>query len=174
MHESSHKGPVTPRRLLHKLLLGLVAGAISYALLFWSHGPWQEIVAAALVGSVVGVVDRCPRRILVGSAACVTGWLVGTLLFGLWIELGIGAWLGAGAFLAGALAFYRRRWLILPGMLLGVLAGSVAESSRFLTVLATPLRNFDMQLLLLLSAGLFLNLVAGLLAPPLRRTNVLS
>jgi hypothetical protein len=142
--------------------------------LLWLHGPWQEIVAAALIGSVVGVVDRCPRRILIGSTMCVAGWLAGTLIFGLWIELGIGAWLGAGAFLAGAFAFHRRRWLFFPALLLGILAGSVAEFSRFLTVLATPLRSFDMQLLLLLSAGLFLNLVAGLLAPPLGRTHALS
>jgi hypothetical protein len=63
---------------------------------------------------------------------------------------------------------------MLPAVVLGILAGSVAESSRFLTLFVTPLRGFDMQLLLLLSAGLFLNLVAGLLAPPLRRTHVLS
>jgi uncharacterized membrane protein YjjP (DUF1212 family) len=80
------------RHICGKLVLGLLAGAMSYAVLFWLHGPWKEIVAATLIGSVVGIVDLSPRRILVGSAACAIGWLLGSILFGVWLELGLGAW----------------------------------------------------------------------------------
>jgi hypothetical protein len=160
-----------PRHVCRKLLLGLVAGGLSYVLLLWLHGPWEEIVAAALIGSVVGIADLSATRILVGSIACSMGWLLGSILFGVWIELGLGAWLVAGAFLGAAFGACRRWWMALPAMLLGLVAGLVAEASRYLTVFMTTLRGVDMQLLLLLSAGLFLNAVATLMAPPIRRVN---
>jgi hypothetical protein len=160
------------RHVCRKLLLGLVAGVVSYVLMLWLHGPWEEIIAATLIGSVVGIADLSPARIVVGSTACATGWLLGSMLFGVWMELGVGAWLIAGAFLGAAFGAYRRRWwMVIPAMLLGLVAGLIAESSRYLTVLVTPLRGFDMQLLLLLSAGLLLNMVAALIAPPFRRAN---
>jgi hypothetical protein len=163
--------PISARHVCRKLLLGLAAGAFSYVLLLWLHGPWEEIIAATLIGSVVGIADLSPARIVVGSTACVTGWLLGSILFGVWMELGVGAWLVAGAFLGAAFGAYRRWWIAIPAMLLGLVAGLIAELSRYLTVLVTPLRGLDMQLLLLLSAGLFLNIVAALMAPPFRRAN---
>ena len=162
---------VPSRHVCRKLLLGLVAGALSYVLLLWLHGPWEEVVAAVLIGSVVGISDLSLARILVGSIACATGWLLGSVLFGVWIELGLGAWLVAGAFLGAAFGAYRRWWMVIPAMLLGLVAGLLAEVSRYLTVLITALRGVDMQLLLLLSAGLLLNFVAALMAPALRRAN---
>lgn len=163
--------PVPSRHVCRKLLLGVVAGTISYVALLSLHGPWEEVVAAALIGSVVGIADLSPTRILVGSIACATGWLLGSVLFGVWIELGVGAWLVAGAFLGAAFGTYRKWWMVIPAMLFGLGAGLLAEVSRYLTVLVTPLRGFDMQLLLLLSAGLLLNVVAALMAPPFRRAN---
>jgi len=163
--------PIPSCHVWRKLLLGLVAGAISYVLLLWLHGPWEEIVAATLIGSVVGVAELSPGRILVGSVACATGWFLGSMLFGVWIELGVGAWLVAGAFLGAVFGACRKWWMAIPAMLLGLVAGLLAEASRYLTVLATPLRGLDMQLLLLLSAGLLLNLVAALMAPPFRRAH---
>ncbi|HXY49757.1 MAG TPA: hypothetical protein VEI01_09935 [Terriglobales bacterium] len=154
-----------------KLLLGLVAGAVSYLLLLWLHGPWEEIVAATLIGSVVGIADLSAARILVGSTACAVGWLLGSMLFGVWIELGVGAWLVAGAFLGAAFGAYRRWWMTILAALLGLLAGLLAEASRYLPLLVSALRGLDMQLLLLLSAGLLLNLVAALIAPPCRRAH---
>jgi hypothetical protein len=162
---------VPSRHFLRKLVLGLVAGAISYVFVFWLHGPWGEIVAAVLIGSVVGIADRSPARVLVGSTACAAGWLLGSFLFGVWIELGVGAWLIAGAFLGAAFGAERRWWMAIPAMLPGLVAGLVAEASRYLTVFVTALRGLDMQLLLLLSAGLLLNFVAALMAPPFRRVN---
>lgn len=73
---------VPSRHVWRKLVLGLVAGAISYVLMLWLHGPWEEIIAAALIGSVVGIADLSPARIVVGSTACATGWLLGSMLFG--------------------------------------------------------------------------------------------
>jgi hypothetical protein len=163
--------PLPSRHVWRKLLLGLVAGAASYVLLLWLHGRWEEIVAATLIGSVVGIADLSGARILAGSAACTTGWLLGSMIFGVWTGLGVGAWLVAGAFLGAAFGACRKWWMAIPAMLLGLVAGLLAEASRYLTVFVTPLRGFDMQLLLLLSAGLLLNLVAALMAPPFRRAH---
>ncbi|HXY06598.1 MAG TPA: hypothetical protein VEI52_01995 [Terriglobales bacterium] len=163
--------PLPPRHLRRKLLLGLAAGALSYVLLLWLHGPWEELAAAAMIGSVVGIADLSLTRILIGSIACTAGWLLGSIFFGVWIELGVGAWLVAGAFLGAAFGACRRWWLAIPAMLLGMVAGLLAEVSRYLTVLVTPWHGLDMQLLLLLSAGLLLNMVAALMAPPLRRAH---
>ena len=159
---------LTSRHIRYKLLLGLLAGGLSYVLLLWLHGPWEEIVAAVLVGSVVGVADLSPIRILMGSAACALGWFLGSMIFGVWMELGVGAWLIAGAFLGAAFGASRGWGTAISAMLLGLIAGLFAEASRFLTVLVAPLRSLDMQLLLLLSAGLLLNLVVALAAPPVR------
>ncbi len=161
--------PLPSRHVCRKLLLGLATGAFSYVLLLWLHGPWEEIIGAALIGSVVGIADLSSTRILVGSIACAAGWLLGSILFGVWIELGAGAWLVAGAFLGAAFGALRRWWVAIPAMLFGLVAGLLAEVSRYLTVFVTSLRGLDMQLLLLLSAGLFLNIVAALTAPPFRR-----
>jgi len=162
---------VPSRHVCRKLVLGLVAGAISYVLMLSLHGPWEEIIAATLIGSVVGIADLSPARIVVGSTACATGWLLGSMLFGVWMELGVGAWLVAAAFLGAAFGAYRRWWMAIPAMLLGLVAGLIAELSRYLTVLVTSLRGVDMQLLLLLSAGLLLNVVAAIVAPPFRKAN---
>ena len=163
---------LSSRRVCRKLVIGLATGAFSYLLFLLPHSPWEEFVAAALIGSVVGLADLSPTRILVGSIACAAGWLLGSILFGVWIELGVGAWLVAGAFLGAVFGAYRRWWMAVPAMLLGLLAGLLAELSRYVTVLMAPLRGLDMQLLLLLSAGLLLNLVAALMAPPVRKSNV--
>ena len=171
MEYSVRPVPIPSRYLCRKLLLGLAVGALSYGLLLWLHGPWQEIIAAALIGSVVGIADLSLTRVLVGGIASAAGWLLGSLLFGVWIELGVGAWLIAGAFLGAAFGAYRRWWMAIPAMLLGLVAGLLAELSRYLTVFVSPLRGLDMQLLLLVSAGLFLNMVAALMAPPVRRPN---
>lgn len=93
----------------------------------------------------------------------------GLNVFGFRIELGVGAWVFAGAFPGGACGAFRRWWITIPAMLLGLVAGLLAEMSRYLTVLVPSLRGFDMQLLLLLCAGLFLNTVAALVSPPIRR-----
>jgi len=161
--------PIPSRHVWRKLLLGFVAGAISYVLMLWLHGPWEEIIAATLIGSVVGIADLSPARIVMGSTACATGWLVGSMLFGVWMELGVGAWLVAGAFVGVAFGACRRWWIAIPAMFLGLAAGLLAEASRYLTVLVAALRGIDMQFLLLLSSGLLLNVVAALMAPPHRR-----
>lgn len=61
--------------------------------------------------------------------------------------------------------------MAIVAMLLGFVAGLAAETSRYLTVFVGPLRSLDMQLLLLLSAGLLLNLVTALIAPPVKRSD---
>ena len=86
------------------------------------------------------------------------------------MEAGIGAWLLAGA-LFGLVAGCRRRlWTrAVAGLALGFLGGALAEFFRFATVLFEPLRGADMQLLLLVCAGVALNAVLALIAAPARR-----
>lgn len=168
---SDNSVPIRSRHLVRKLLLGTAVGALAYLVLLPMHGPWEGMVAAALVGSVVGIADLSVRRILVGSIACSVGWLIGSILFGVWIELGIGAWVLAGAFLGAAFGVARKWWTAIAGIFLGSIAGAVIEVSRYLTVLLPPLRGADMQLLLLLSAGMFLNLVGALVSPLPRRAS---
>jgi len=163
--------PAPARHVSRKLLLGVLSGAIAYVLLLWLHGPWEEIIAALIIGSAIGIADLSPARIMVGSTACAAGWLFGSILFSVCIELGVGAWLFAGAFLGAAFGAYRRWWLKIPAILLGLIAGLLAEASRYLTVFVAPFRGIDMQLLLLLSAGLFLNTAAALIAAPIKRVN---
>lgn len=98
----SHSVSGRLRYVAFRLLLGLAGGVTSYFLLLWLHGPWEEIVAAVLIGCVVGIADRSLRRVLVGGVACAVGWLLCSFLFSYWIELGVGAWVGAGALLGAA------------------------------------------------------------------------
>jgi hypothetical protein len=153
------------RYVWRKLLLSSAAGAFSYVLLLWLHGPWEGFVAVTLIGSVIGIANRSRARILVGSSVCATGWLLGPILFGVWIELGVGAGLVAGAFLGAAFSADRRLWPAIPEMLLGSVAGLLAEVSRYLTVRVTWFCGLGMQLLRLLSAGLLWNIVAAVMAP---------
>jgi hypothetical protein len=67
---------------------------------------------------VVGVADLSPVRILMGSAACALGWFLGSVIFGVWMELGVGAWLIAGAFLGAAFGACRAWWTAISAMLL--------------------------------------------------------
>jgi hypothetical protein len=156
---------------LRRILLGVLSGAVAYTLLLWLHGPWEELVAALIIGSAIGIADLSPVRNMVGSTACAAGWLFGSVLCSVSIELGVGAWLFGGAFLSAAFGAYRRWWVRIPAIVLGLISGLLAESSRYLAVFVAPFRGADMQLLLLLSAGLFLNTAAALIAPSVKRVN---
>jgi len=154
------------RRIWAKALAGGVAGLASYLLLLPIHSPWEEALAASLIGGAPGLVDGEPRRSWRGGCACLTGWLMGSLLFGLRLELGIGAWILAGGLLAAmTAAFDGPTWRMVPALLLGALAGLAAEASRYLTLVSAAMRDVDMQLLVLTLAGLTLGAVAALVAP---------
>jgi hypothetical protein len=155
------------RRIWAKALAGGAAGLASYLLLLPIHSPWEEALAASLIGGAPGLVDGAPRRSWLGGCACLTGWLMGSLLFGLRLELGIGAWILAGGFLAAtASAFDGPTWRMVPALLAGALAGLAAEASRYLTLVSVAVRDVDMQLLVLIVAGLLLPAVAAVAAPP--------
>ena len=145
------------------VLAGALAGILSYAVIAPLHSSWWEIVGALLIGLVPGLVQRSARRALLGSAACAAGWLLGAVAFGIWMDLGMGAWLLAGAFLgaaAGVFSFSVPR--AIAGAALGLLAGLLGEISRYATLAVHGLRTADMQLLLLVSAGVLLNAAAAL------------
>jgi hypothetical protein len=146
-----------------RVLTGGMAGLVAYTILLVPDTPWEESVAAGLIGLVPGLVRSDRRLALFGSLACIVGWLAGTLLFGVVIMLGVGAWILAGGALGVAAGIHGRS---LPraifGMFLGALAGLMSEAARFLTVLTEAFRYCDMQLLLLVSAGILLPLATYL------------
>jgi uncharacterized protein (DUF362 family) len=78
------------------MALGALAGLAAYGLVLPLHSPWEEAVAAALLGGVSPSLDGSMRRVWLGVGSCLAGWLAGTVLFGLWLEIGIGAWIVAG------------------------------------------------------------------------------
>jgi len=152
------------RRIWAKALAGGVVGLASYLLLLPIHSPWEEALAASLIGGAPGLVDGAPRRSWLGGCACLTGWLMGSLLFG--HRLGIGAWILAGGLLAAVTAaFDGPTWRMVPALLLGAFAGLAAEASRYLTLVSTAMRDVDMQLLVLTLGGFTLGAVAALVAP---------
>lgn len=157
------------KKILKKVLWGAVAGFISYIILIFIRSPWEEILPALLLGSVPGLVDKRTSSILVGSSAAAIGWLAGAFLFGIVLELGLGAWLIAGAFLGLAFGLISHSFLrTVAGFFLGLTAGLFVEASRYISLFSEALRPVDMQLIILMMAGILLPLAAGLASKPAR------
>lgn len=157
------------RHVIAKTIAGGMTGLIVFFPLLALQTDWEDVIAAAAIGAVAGLVDRSPRTVWLCALACASGWLVGSAVFGIWIEMGAGAWILAGAFLGAASGFLGgSAWRAGLGFLLGLVAGLVAEVSRYLTLLAEPLRTWDMHFILLVMAGLLLNLVAAGVGPSTR------
>ena len=149
------------------LPLGLLAGLFCYLALVPFETPWAEALAAGVIGAAAGAAARHPKTALAGAAACGLGWAVGAFVFSSVVQLGIGMWLPAGACLGGVGGLLRGSWRrLLAGLGLGLVAGLGAELARFLPVLVEPLRAFDMQLMVLLLAGLLLPVAAALVTGP--------
>lgn len=153
-----------------KIILGALAGTISYVIVSSLQNPWSGVIGALLIGLVPGIVDHSLPRAGFGALACGGGWLAGSLCFGVWMDFGIGAWVVAGAFLGAAAglcsASISRAGI---GTLLGLFAGAIGELSRFATVLVRQLRGVDMELILLLCVGGLLNGAVALLTPSVGR-----
>ena len=151
--------------LAASVLAGALAGIVSYWTIAPLQSPWSEVIGALLVGLVPGLAKRSLPSAATGSVACAAGWLTGALLFGIWMDLGIGAWLLAGAFLGAAGTFRSSGVRVALGAALGLLGGAVGEASRYATVLVERFRSVDMQLILLLSVGMLLNAAVALVKP---------
>jgi hypothetical protein len=152
--------------LLKSFLFGGCAGALAYLVVMPLHSPLEEAVAAALIGCVPALVRRSPHLASLGAAACVSGWAAGTIVFGSWIELGIGAWSIAGASLGLTCGLQRGSYLSSAvGLGGGLIAGLAAELSRYLTVAIPSIRLWDMQLILLVTSGALVSLTATLVLP---------
>jgi hypothetical protein len=154
-------------RLLINVLVGAVMGLLTYIILLFINNSWEEVIATLLIGSVWGVAQRKKEAILIGALSLSIGWLAGTWLFGIFLGLGLGAWILAGASLGLIVGLYNgsfRRGL--AGLLLGAVAGLIVEASRYITLISGRFRVIDMQLILLLTAGILLPSLAALVSKP--------
>jgi hypothetical protein len=155
------------KRLLKKAIWGAIGALLSYALLTFIQSPWEEVIPAIVIGAAPGLVDRNKSGALIGALAASIGWLVGAYVSGIILELGLGAWILAGASLGLALGIASRSVLrSLAGLFLGVLAGFLAEAARYISLVWERCRTVDMQLLVLIVAGILLPLVAGIIYKP--------
>jgi hypothetical protein len=139
-----------------RIILGALAGVLSYLIVAPLLSPWAEVMGALLIGCVPGLADRSLRRAGIGAIFCAGGWLAGSLVFGVWMDIGVGAWLFAGLFLGAVTGWFSSSWARAAiGMVLGLLGGAIGEMSRYATVLVEQLRSVDMQLILLLCGNEF-------------------
>jgi hypothetical protein len=158
------------KKIFKNVLFGLIAGLFAYIVLLFINNPWEEVIPALLFGSVPGFVDRKRNTIFIGAFSASMGWLAGTFIFGIWLEIGLGAWVISGATLGLTSGFFGGSFpRALFGFLLGALAGLLAETSRYLTVFFEGLRLMDMQLILLVMAGILLPFAAALVTKPQKK-----
>ena len=148
-----------------------MAGLFSYLVLLFIRSPVEEIIAAFFIGLVPGVIDRKGFLTFLYALASAAGWMAGLLFFGIVFELGLGAWIMAGASLGFICGFAYGSFLRgAAGFLWGALAGLLAEASRYITILSQELRLLDMQLILLLMAGTLLPLATAIVSKSRRIT----
>jgi hypothetical protein len=145
-----------------KALLGGVSGFFGFLIISLFDNPWEEIIVAALIGSVAGVVDKSKAKTISGILFCSVGLFFGLLLsiyFGEQLNLPLGAWGVAGFFLGLNFGIYDRSILrTIFGFILGLVAGLLAESFEFLPIFFDAIKFADRQMIALISAGFFINL----------------
>lgn len=155
---------------LRAIFLGAVAGIIAYLILAFIHSPWEESLAALFIGPVTGFVEKKKNFALIGLFSCVLGWFMGMYFVGILFEIGLGAWAFAGAALGLASGLASSSlFRSLSGFILGLFAGLIAEASRYFFVFGAGIKAIDMQLLVLLTAGILLPLVGVLVYKPLEK-----
>jgi hypothetical protein len=158
------------KSLLRNEFFGLIAGLIAYMMLLILNSPWEESVAACLIGSVPGIVDGKKNFLSIGATTSLLGWFIGTFVFDIFLGIGAGAWICAGASVGLISGIFRGSlWRGISGFFLGAIAGLLIEASRFLPVLFKVLRFMDMQFILLGVAGILLPLVAAVVKPEKRK-----
>ncbi len=146
---------------------GGLAGLLSYALLLPVRGPWRQVIAALLIGAACGWFAGRRFGAATGAVSAAAGWIAGTLLFGLWADVGLGAWTVCGLSLGLAFGIASRSpWRAVVGAVAGFLGGAIAEIARYAGVFFEPLRLTDVDLLVLVCAGLAFSGVTALAFHP--------
>lgn len=135
--------------------MGLAAAIVSYFLIAIFDSFYGEIIPALLIGAVCGFVSRGKSSIMWSALISAVGWLLGAILFGEIMNLGVGSWIIASLFLV--IGTMKMKSIIRVGIffLIALFSGIAIEISRYLTLLEL-LRTMDMQLLLLITAGILL------------------
>lgn len=147
-----------------------MVGLLVYFALLLIRSPMEEILAAFFIGFVPGVIDRKGSLAFIYALSCSAGWTAGVLFFGIFLELGLGAWIMAGAFLGFIYGFVHDSFLRgTAGFLLVALARLLAEASRYITILSQDLRLLDMQLILLVMSGILFPFTTAVVSKSRRR-----
>jgi hypothetical protein len=145
-----------------KTILGAISGFVGFLVVALINSPWEELIVAALIGSVAGLVDKSKLKIMIGILSCAGGLFLGlllTIVLGERLSLPLGAWGVAGAFLGMTFGIYDRSILrAIFGFILGFFGGLIAEASQFLLISIESLKLTDRQLIILISSGIFINL----------------
>jgi len=145
-----------------KALFGGVSGFIGFLIISLFDSPWEEIIVAALIGSIAGIVDKSKTKTISGILSCSVGLFFGLLLsvyLGEQLNFPLGAWGVAGFFLGLNFGIYDRSILrTIFSFILGLVAGLLAESFEFFPIFFDAIKFADRQMIALISAGFFINL----------------
>lgn len=158
------------KHIFLKIILGAISGIIGFLIVSLIDSPWEEIIIAAFVGSIAGIVDKSKVKIVIGILSCSGGFFLGSLLtivLGEQLSLPLGAWGVAGASCGLIFGIYDRSILrAIFGFLLGLFAGLLAEGFEFLPLFIENIKLFDRQMITIVSFGLLLNFFAAFAQKP--------
>jgi hypothetical protein len=158
------------RNIIRKVALGLAAALLAVAVIHvlnraGIYVAWAQIMAAALVGAVAGVAEKRRNKIVLGVVLGCAGWICGELFSRLLFH-SVATWMFVGSFIgltAGILEKSPKS--MIGGLFLGVMGGLMGVAAGLSTIIVDSMRDFDMQALSILGAGVGISFFLGLKRP---------
>jgi len=158
------------KNILLKIIFGAICGFLGFLIVSFIESAWEELIVAALIGSIAGIIDKSKVKMVIGALSCLAGLFLGSLLtiaLGEQLALPVGAWAVAGALLGLIFGIYDRSILrAIFGFILGFFAGLLAESLELLPILIEEIKFADRQMISLVSSGLFINFFTSFTQKP--------
>ncbi len=161
---------VGERRLIWKVMLGFGAGVISAAIIYSLNRSgfyisWAPIVAAALIGAVPGTAEKRGNKIVLGVILACVGWISGELFSRLLFH-SMATWIFVGGFIGLTAGIVEKSLKsMIGGIVLGALGGLMGVAAGMSTIMLDPLRDYDLQVMGIFGAAIFINLLLGLKRP---------
>ncbi|MBI5116925.1 hypothetical protein HZA56_10675 [Candidatus Poribacteria bacterium] len=158
------------RRIIPKASLGFAASLISVLIIFILNRngiylAWAQVIAAALIGAVAGVIEKSHRKVVLGMALACIGWISGEHFSRLLFH-SVATWVFVGSFIgmtAGILEKSLKSGI--GGFFLGAIGGLVGVAAGLSTIMVDWTRSLDMQAMSILGAGVFINLLLAFKGP---------